>query len=255
MSKTQKRNEDVEEKIVKENIQKRFKAMFSGKGEPLSNMSIQEVEALKARITELEASLELEPEGDQGELFDAKNSRLRSVALPTVSPAISNAEETNRGKHPFWRTFTVPGTKLSARIIFSTLLIFSVALAGFLLYSYLTTQADNQARALDLSLQAEGSFNSKIQNLSDFALGLAVEAANNPEVQTAFAERDRQKLTELTLPGYLALDKQFGIPQYQYHLPPARHFFACIAWRNMDDLSIPPRLNRVNETRQPYRSG
>ena len=53
MAKTRIPKDDDEEKIVKENIQKRFKTMFSGKGEPLSNMSIQEVEALKKRVAEM----------------------------------------------------------------------------------------------------------------------------------------------------------------------------------------------------------
>ena len=46
-----------EEKVVKEFIQQRFKRMFSGKNQPLSNMSLQEVEALQARVAELEAEL------------------------------------------------------------------------------------------------------------------------------------------------------------------------------------------------------
>ncbi len=45
---------DEDERIVKENIQKRFRNMFSGRGQPLSNMSLQEVEALKSRVAELE---------------------------------------------------------------------------------------------------------------------------------------------------------------------------------------------------------
>lgn len=56
MAKTQKSSE--EEKIVKENVEKRFKNMFSGKNEPLSNLSVREVEALQARVEELEAQLE-----------------------------------------------------------------------------------------------------------------------------------------------------------------------------------------------------
>ena len=59
MAKTHKPNED--EKIVKENIQKRFKNMFSGENEPLSNMSLKEAEALKARIAELETLVAGQP--------------------------------------------------------------------------------------------------------------------------------------------------------------------------------------------------
>jgi hypothetical protein len=46
MAKTHKPND--EEKIVKENVQKRFKNMFSGENEPPATMSIKEVDALAA---------------------------------------------------------------------------------------------------------------------------------------------------------------------------------------------------------------
>jgi hypothetical protein len=55
MAKTNKSSE--EEKIVKENVQKRFKNMFTGENEPPAIMSLKEVEALKARVAELEAQL------------------------------------------------------------------------------------------------------------------------------------------------------------------------------------------------------
>ncbi len=49
-----KTNMSEDDDILKDKIEKRFKSMFLGKGEPLSNMTIQEVEALKARVAELE---------------------------------------------------------------------------------------------------------------------------------------------------------------------------------------------------------
>src|SRR5215216_1038830 len=54
-------NDDPEEEIMKKNIQKRFEHVFTGEGEPLTNMSIQQIEALKARITDLETKLLLQP--------------------------------------------------------------------------------------------------------------------------------------------------------------------------------------------------
>ena len=57
MAKTSKRKEDHEEESMKKNIQKRFEGMFTGSGEPLTNMSIHEVEALKSRVAELETQL------------------------------------------------------------------------------------------------------------------------------------------------------------------------------------------------------
>jgi len=40
-------------------------------------------------------------------------------------------------------------------------------------------------------------------------------------VQEAFAARDRQKLIDLLLPGYLALQEKYNIVQGQFHTPPA----------------------------------
>ena len=57
MAKTRKTKEDHEEEIMKKNIQKRFENMFTGNGEPLTNMSLQEAETLKSRVEELEALL------------------------------------------------------------------------------------------------------------------------------------------------------------------------------------------------------
>ncbi|HSA99653.1 MAG TPA: GAF domain-containing protein [Anaerolineales bacterium] len=78
MAKTQKPNED--EKIVKDNIEKRFKNMFSGENEPLSNMSLKEAESLKARVAELETLL-----------TEQKAAPLPpKPATPTAEPAVQS---------------------------------------------------------------------------------------------------------------------------------------------------------------------
>ena len=128
--------------------------------------------------------------------------------------------------------------RLTVKLLTPALLIFLLALTGFFLYSYLTTQAENKAQALKNSQQMQQVFNAEIQRLNDFALGLAIQAATSPDIQEAFANRDRQKLQDLTLPGYLALDENFNIPQYQYHLPPATSFLRLHNTANFgDDLS------------------
>jgi len=67
-------------------------------------------------------------------------------------------------------------------------------------------------------------FLGRLGALEDLAVALATEVANNPEVQVAFANGDRERLTELTLNSYLLIDEQFGVPQHQFHLPPATSF-------------------------------
>ncbi|MGB8980478.1 MAG: cache domain-containing protein, partial [Anaerolineales bacterium] len=142
---------------------------------------------------------------------------------------------------------------LARKILIPTLLIFALIQAGFYLYSFLATQAENQTKELENSRQAEQIFNSEINNLGNFALGLAMESANNPEIQAAFAARDRARLIELTLDSYLELDKRFNIPQNQYHLPPATSFLRLQSLENYgDDLSkIRFTVVQTNETKQP----
>src|SRR5512140_1023058 len=87
MAKTQKPNE--EEKIVKENIQKRFKNMFTGENEPPATMSIKEVEALQARVAELESKL-----------VDPQATPLGGKVVPsTVKPVVKHLPSMPAEKH------------------------------------------------------------------------------------------------------------------------------------------------------------
>ncbi|HLO14393.1 MAG TPA: hypothetical protein VK206_06170, partial [Anaerolineales bacterium] len=87
MANTRKPKEDDEEKIVKENIQKRFKNMFSGKGQPLSNLSIQEVEALKDRIFQLEKELAQESNAQQAAVIQKRDSQPHVDTLVKEQPS------------------------------------------------------------------------------------------------------------------------------------------------------------------------
>jgi GAF domain-containing protein len=142
---------------------------------------------------------------------------------------------------------------LARKILIPTLFIFSLIQAGFYLYSFWVTRSENQIKELEDSQWAERIFDSKIKNLSDFALGLAMDSATNPEIQAAFAARDRARLTDLTLDSYLALNERFSIPQYQYHLPPAISFLRLHSPEKYgDDLSgFRFTVLQVNETKQP----
>jgi methyl-accepting chemotaxis protein len=67
-------------------------------------------------------------------------------------------------------------------------------------------------------------FLSRVDVQSQKALSLAMAVAENPEVQHAFAEQDRERLIDLTLPIYEKLDDSIGVPQSQFHLAPATSF-------------------------------
>ncbi len=113
---------------------------------------------------------------------------------------------------------------LAAQIALPVLTIFSLAMIGILVYNYVTIQSSYQQRIRENSALAQQSFEAELLRLQDFAQGLAIQAASSPDVQAAFAARDRDALREITLPSYQALDAQFKIPQYQYHTAPATSF-------------------------------
>lgn len=89
---------------------------------------------------------------------------------------------------------------------------------------------------------------------------LGVEAvAENPEIQKAFAARDRERLIELTKPIFEKA-KQEGIEQFQFHLPPATSFLRLHQLDKFgDDLSsfrnTVLECNRTQKTIQGLEEG
>ena len=58
----------------------------------------------------------------------------------------------------------------------------------------------------------------------DMALSLAYLTAQNPEVAGALAHRDRSQLIALSFRAYEMLDRDFGVRQFHFHVPPATSF-------------------------------
>ncbi|NJN94345.1 MAG: HAMP domain-containing protein [Anaerolineales bacterium] len=67
-------------------------------------------------------------------------------------------------------------------------------------------------------------FQNRIESEQKIAVNLALGYAEMPKVQQSFAAGDRDALIELLYSSYLALDESTGIPQAQFHLPPATSF-------------------------------
>jgi PAS domain S-box-containing protein len=78
---------DDEEKIMKEMIQRRFKSIFSGKNQPLANVTIHEVETLKARIAELEKTLSRQPDGTE----ESASAPVKQMVMPDKLQKPENA--------------------------------------------------------------------------------------------------------------------------------------------------------------------
>jgi len=105
--------------------------------------------------------------------------------------------------------------------VVSLVILVITILAGY--NQYLTTQIERTQETQELN-RIESLVQADIQSLETLALGLAIEAANNPEVQAAFAAGDRDRLTELMLPTYEIANKEFAVKQFVFHKPPAINF-------------------------------
>lgn len=68
------------------------------------------------------------------------------------------------------------------------------------------------------------TFQGDVHRVTEEALMLVTAINSAPGVTEAFANRDRAKLRELTMPVYEALKKSYDISQFQFHIPPARSF-------------------------------
>jgi GAF domain-containing protein len=75
-----------DEKSLAESVQKRFKNLFSGQHEPPSQLSIQQVEALKARVAELEAELSKQSQSPQQTETPMAEKESASVSSPADLP-------------------------------------------------------------------------------------------------------------------------------------------------------------------------
>ncbi|MGD9075776.1 MAG: cache domain-containing protein [Desulfobacteraceae bacterium] len=67
-------------------------------------------------------------------------------------------------------------------------------------------------------------FLEEVNNKGKEALSLATMVAENSEVQTLLAERDRQALNVLLVQTYVQMKLEFDIEQFHFHIPPAISF-------------------------------
>lgn len=128
--------------------------------------------------------------------------------------------------------------RITRKLLIPTLIFISLIIAGLITYNtVVSVQKSNQVEYERLQDMGD-VFQARLKSKEDLAVALASEVANNPEVQAAFAAKDRERLVELTLPSYQVLDAQFDIPQYQFHLPPATSFLRLHSLDKYgDDLS------------------
>ena len=143
--------------------------------------------------------------------------------------------------------------KLSQRILIPTLALFALILAGLFFYSYLNTQEENRNREIQDSALAQVFFYDVMEDRANLALNLASQTASDPNIQAAFAARDRQKLIDLTVNPYQSLMRYLPIPQYQFILPSSVSFLQVnnVGQFGEDLSKYSDTVKQVNATQKP----
>jgi methyl-accepting chemotaxis protein len=105
-------------------------------------------------------------------------------------------------------------------------------------------------------LRLEARFNGVQKAFEDeasAATAMALVVAAMPDVQKAFGLRDREQLSDLTLPFFEQEKERLSLAQFQFHLPPATSFLRLHKPEKFgDDLSsIRQTVIEVNQTQQP----
>ena len=125
--------------------------------------------------------------------------------------------------------------RVTRKLLVPTLIFIAVIIAGLIAYNtVITVQQFEQNEAQRLENMNE-VFQTRLNSLGNVATALASETANNPEIQAAFAAKDRERLTELTLASYQAVDALLGVPQHQFHVAPATSFLRLHKLEKFDD--------------------
>lgn len=104
-----------------------------------------------------------------------------------------------------------------------------------------------------LSESAFTFFKTQIENEGFRAFSLARWVLEDDQIVQAFADRDRQRLTELTYPIFRNLNKDLIMAQFQFHLAPATSFLRVHGLEKYgDDLTqIRPTIVTANRELRP----
>src|SRR5574341_1274780 len=143
---------------------------------------------------------------------------------------------------------------LTRKLIAPAVILFIVLLGGLFAYFLSSLHAAyHEAEEGDLA-SFRDSFSAEVENQKQLALALASEAAGNPAIQEAFAERDRQRLIEFALPSYELLKKSNdNIILYKYHLTDGTLFFNANdpATSEAPEVTLSPAVLLANSEQKP----
>lgn len=126
------------------------------------------------------------------------------------------------------------GTRLTVGMTLTIIVV-----VGLMLPAVLTTLAGMIDRAEQRQLaDLHRTLSAELEAASDRAVALITAVAASPDIEAAFAERDRARLLALTEPRFEVLSRDFGVVQLQFHLPPAESYLRVhMPEKFGDDLS------------------
>ena len=135
---------------------------------------------------------------------------------------------------------------------FSALL--TLVLATFLIVEGLSTVSgvlDEDEHSVQMSYSEIVDIS--IRNLGERAAALATLVANMPETIEAMRKHDRDRLLQMFAKPFAALRKEYGLKQFQFHLPPATSFLRLHrSEESGDDLSgFRKTVELANEEHKP----
>ncbi|HOV02867.1 MAG TPA: methyl-accepting chemotaxis protein, partial [Kaistiaceae bacterium] len=137
-------------------------------------------------------------------------------------------------------TIAVAGVSFGMLALSGTL---SFIHTGELVESAITQRLESLSTGIKAEIEAE----------SHRALSLAAAIAGQPDIQAAFAARDRDRLAAMIVPGFADMKRDHGVSQYQFHEAPAISFLRVHKPEKFgDDLSgFRHTVVEVNTTKKP----
>ncbi len=145
-------------------------------------------------------------------------------------------------------------SRVSLKILIASILGF-IAVIAALVWLNIISQEDlllqQEKAVLETQIQI---LKGQIKNSEKLALALATVTSSRSDVQDIFADRDREALAALTVPGFNSLLPIIGTAtKSQFHIPPAKSFLRLDNLELYgDDLSgFRPAVNRVNFEKVP----
>ncbi len=142
---------------------------------------------------------------------------------------------------------------IKAKLLIAVTVLLILAMGAFIIYDA-NDKLEGFYRNKETTLKSECSqVFDLISSATHTSYSLAEFVANIPEVQEAFANRDRERLKELMLPVFNAVKKKIDLHQFQFHVPPATSFLRLHKPNKFgDDLSsIRPTVLEANRDKTP----